>query len=82
MLCTQLGTTEICSGQTDKLYLELTSLRDQASINILKTLTFVKITGRTHVGSYLHTEVGVLLDESHELWHFLLGMQKNTLSKT
>ena len=38
--------------------------RDQASIDIFKTLTLVKVTGRTHTGSSKYTLMWrVLLDE-------------------
>lgn len=39
-LCTQQDTKKSCLGHTNKLYLELTSLRDQNAIDILKTFIF------------------------------------------
>lgn len=67
--------------RSSKLYLELTSLRDQASINIFKTLTLVKKSQVEHLRGTVYTLMsGVSLGEWQELWHFLMGCRKSQWS--
>lgn len=66
--------------RSSKLYLELTSLRDQASINSFKTLTLVKkITGRTPTGNCIYTDVRCVAWWMTGTMAFLNGMQKESV---